>query len=52
MLELSLWLFRAGRNGEYKNKFLTDGRVYLTWDDFDVDLRRIGSQGDLYKILI
>jgi restriction system protein len=50
--KMSLWLFRAGKNGEYEDKFLTDGRVYLTWDDFDVDLRKINSQEDLYKILI
>jgi restriction system protein len=49
--KMSLWLFRAGRNGEYEDKFLTDGRVYLTWDDFDVDLREIDSQEELYKIL-
>ena len=41
---MSLWLFRAGRKGEYENKFLTDGRVYLTWDDFDVDLRTIDTK--------
>lgn len=49
---MSLWLFRAGKNGEYEDKFLTDGRVYLTWDDFDMDLRKVDSQEDLYKILV
>lgn len=49
---MSLWLFRAGRKGEYESKFLTDGRVYLTWDDFDVDLRAIDTQEDLYKVLM
>lgn len=49
---MSLWLFRAGRNGEYEEKFLTDGRVYLTWDDFNIDLNTINSQEDLYNILI
>ncbi len=49
---MSLWLFRAGKNGEYEDKFLTDGRVYLTWDDFDADLRKVDSHEDLYKILV
>lgn len=49
---MSLWLFRAGKNGEYEDKFLIEGRVYLTWDDFDVDLKKIDSQEALYKILI
>ena len=49
---MTLWLFRAGKNGEYEDKFLTDSRVYLTWDGFDVDLSTINSQEDLYEILV
>lgn len=49
---MSLWLVRAGKNGEYEEKFLKDDRVYLTWEDFDVDLNNIDSQEDLYEILI
>ena len=35
---MSLWLCRAGRQGEYESKFLTDKRIYLTWDQLDIDL--------------
>jgi restriction system protein len=35
---MSIWLFRAGRNGEYEFKFLEDKRIYLTWDGLNVDL--------------
>ncbi len=49
---MSLWLFRAGKNGEYENKFLTDSRVYLTWDNLNVDLNEVKSQEDLYNILV
>lgn len=49
---MSIWLFRAGSNGEYENKFIHDNRVYLTWDDLNVDLNKIESKKDLYKILI
>lgn len=52
VMEVVLWLNRAGRNGEFENKFLTDSRIYLTWYDFDVDLGEIKSQEELYKILI
>ena len=48
---MSLWLFRAGKYGEYEEKFINDERVYLTWEDFDVDLNDIDSQEDLYEIL-
>lgn len=26
---MSIWLFRAGKNGEYENKFINEKRVYL-----------------------
>ena len=35
---MSIWLFRAGKNGEYEEKFLTDNRIYLTWHDLKINL--------------
>ncbi|MCD4712178.1 MAG: restriction endonuclease [Clostridiales bacterium] len=49
---MSVWLFRAGSKGEYEHKFLTDNRVYLTWDDLDFDLKSVKNKEDLYKILM
>ena len=49
---MSVWLFRAGSNGEYENKFLIDNRVYLTWDDLDVDLKKFPKQESLYALLV
>ncbi|WP_035288959.1 restriction endonuclease [Clostridium sp. KNHs214] len=49
---MSIWLFRAGKNGEYENKFLNDNRVYLTWDDLRINLNTIRSKEELYKILL
>ncbi|GAA0079998.1 restriction endonuclease [Clostridium sp. CTA-6] len=49
---MSIWLFRAGKNGEYENKFINEKRVYLTWDDLNINLNSIKSKEDLYKILI
>ncbi|MBQ3512472.1 MAG: restriction endonuclease [Lachnospiraceae bacterium] len=36
---MSIWLFRAGKNGEYEEKFLTDNRIYLTWHDLTINLK-------------
>ena len=52
MVILSIWLFRAGKNGEFENKFLEDKRIYLTWDDLNEDLSKFESQRDLYKFLV
>lgn len=30
---MPMWLCRAGRYGEFENKFLEDGKVYCTWDN-------------------
>ncbi len=30
---MALWLMRGGRDGEYEDRFLADGRIYLTWGD-------------------
>ena len=49
---MSIWLFRAGKNGEYENKFLTDSRVYLTWDNLNINLSKIHEKEELYSKLI
>lgn len=49
---MSVWLFRAGKNGEFENKFLSDNRVYLTWNDLNFDLSKIKEKQDLYKTLV
>lgn len=49
---MSIWLFRAGKNGEYENKFLNDNRVYLTWDDLDIDLKQFKEKEKLYNVLM
>ncbi|ATO49882.1 restriction endonuclease [Brevibacillus laterosporus] len=49
---MSIWLFRAGSNGEYENKFLNDRRIYLTWDDLDINLKKFNKKEDLYMFLV
>lgn len=49
---MTVWLFRAGKQGEFENKFLNDERVYLTWDDLNINLKEIESKESLYERLI
>lgn len=30
---MALWMMRAGRHGEYEDRFLATSRIYLTWGD-------------------
>jgi restriction system protein len=38
---MALWLVRAGAHGEYELKFIHENRVYVTWDNLDVDLTKL-----------
>ncbi|MFJ8263368.1 restriction endonuclease [Rummeliibacillus sp. NPDC094406] len=49
---MAIWLFRAGASGEYEQKFLSDNRIYLTWDSLNIDLISFKEKEDLYPYLI
>lgn len=44
---MAIWLIRAGSHGEYEQKFVQESRVYVTWDDLDVDLSQLKQRADL-----
>jgi len=48
---MALWLFRAGRNGEYEKRFLEENRVYLTWDYLSYDLTKPKTKRELFELL-
>lgn len=48
---MSIWLFRAGKNGEFESKFLMDNRIYLTWNNLDIDLSKYSDRLKLLKKL-
>jgi restriction system protein len=48
---MELWLSRAGSQGEFEQKFLEEGRIYLTWDSLNADLSKIGSRSSLIELL-
>ena len=48
---MALWLVRAGRHGEYENKFLKENRIYLTWGGLSHDLAGLKTRGQLRVLL-
>jgi restriction system protein len=48
---MAIWLIRAGEHGEYEEKFLTEKRVYLTWNDLNRDISKVPTQSDLLGLL-
>jgi restriction system protein len=48
---MAVWLVRAGRHGEYEQKFLQENRIYVTWDRLNVDLGKLGDRKALSDVL-
>ncbi|QNM97108.1 restriction endonuclease [Chitinimonas koreensis] len=44
---MAIWLVRAGSHGEYEQKFIHEGRVYVTWDELNLDLSKLQQRGEL-----
>lgn len=48
---MAVWLVRAGRHGEYQSKFLTENRIYVTWDRLDVNLQKLPNRDALLEAM-
>lgn len=49
---MSLWLVRAGAYGEHEQKFLDDGRLYLTWDNLtEISLSNASNYDEIKSLL-
>ena len=44
---MTIWLVRAGAHGEYEEKFLSENRIYVTWDRFKVNLESMQERDEL-----
>ncbi|QIB70077.1 restriction endonuclease [Aminipila butyrica] len=49
---MGVWLFRAGSKGEFEEKFLMDGRIYLTWTNLHINLEDYKDRGKLLSKLL
>ena len=48
---MALWMIRAGKHGEHEARFLTENRVYLTWDTLKADLSKLADRNALIALL-
>jgi len=49
---MALWMLRAGRHGEYEERFLSTSRIYLTWGDtIPGDARDLQSRAQIVQTL-
>ena len=49
---MAIWLIRAGSHGEYEQKFIQENRVYVTWDELNVDLSTLQQRSELTAAMI
>ena len=49
---MSMWLCRAGRYGEFENKFLEDSKVYCTWDNLSESIMQFHTKQDLQQYFV
>lgn len=48
---MALWLVRAGRHGEYEERFFSTNRIYITWDGLNRDLGQCNSRDAVFEVL-
>ena len=48
---MAIWLIRAGAHGAYEQKFIQENRVYVTWDNLNIDLSKLPNRSDLTETM-
>lgn len=48
---MAVWLIRAGSHGEHELKFIQENRVYVTWDDLNVNLEHLRERSELTEAM-
>jgi restriction system protein len=48
---MAVWLIRAGSHGEYELKFIQESRVYVTWDELDLNLGKLAERSELTRAM-
>jgi len=46
---MTVWLTRAGAHGEYEQRFIEEKKVYVTWDETNINLGDLPNRGALIK---
>lgn len=48
---MTVWLVRAGKHGEFEQKFLQENRIYVTWDHLAVDIGKMTERKQLFDAM-
>ena len=48
---MAVWLVRTGAHGEYEQKYIQENRVYVTWQQLNVDLSKMTDRHELVEAM-
>jgi restriction system protein len=48
---VALWLVRSGKFGEYEQRFLSENKIFLTWNGLNIDLSKIPDRAEMLQTL-
>ncbi len=48
---MALWLVRSGKFGEYEQRFLSENKIFLTWNGLNIDLLKISDRAEMLESL-
>ena len=48
---MAIWLVRGGKYGEYEDRFFSDNKIYLTWDNLSASLSGLADRAALRLLL-
>ena len=48
---MAIWLVRAGSQGEYEQKFIQEKQIYVTWEEFKVNISKLADRSALAEKL-
>lgn len=48
---MTVWLVRAGKHGEFEQKFLQENKIFVTWDHLAVDIGKMTERSQLFDAM-
>lgn len=49
---MAIWVNRAGKLGEFENKFIESKRIYCTWDNLPVSIMSFATKQDIQQYFV
>lgn len=48
---MAIWLVRAGSHGQFEQRFISDNKIYINWDNLNIDLLSLSERSQLASVI-